>query len=759
MSAATAPAPEGRRVTAVVATVCVLGAASLAGVAALARILPRPSDAPTEVTWWLVGLLLLATAVAEVVTVPVPHGDALEELTFFEVAVVIGVLTLPPVVAVVVPLAGLLLVHVVLRRPLIKAAFNLGSYAAASSALVATYLLVGHGQPRFSAWSVIGLVVGTLLFAVINLVALVELFHALEGLPLLEGWRDEWMLSLTMAIGGVAVGASVVAMAEFAPALVPLAAFPALALWSAYRSAAQRAREREQARLLVDFGLALATSDDLGGDRVLEPAIDAVRRLAGGRTARLATGPEDADLLAVVADTDATAVAAPPGLLPEGWDPALVLPLEVGRTEPAALVVGGLETEIGPDRLPLLGALGTAIAGALRARDAGRALLAETESLRAVVDHSRDGIAVVTADGRVRLWSPALVRMTGVDMSGQSVDEVAEPAATLLRVDEQHARAYQAPPRSMTVTLPSGETRDLTVYTTRAWSAGYGAPEGGAPFTAVYTVHDDTAVRRADRLKADFVATISHELRTPITPIKGYAQLLARRGDRMEPQRRAEALELIAERADHLGRLVDDLLLASRVTGPTKLTIQASDLDLRDLVRRTVASFPRLADRVELDLPDQPVLVRCDSHRAGQCIANLLSNAEKYTPVDTPVEVRLSGPGGGDRMAVVIVRDHGPGIPPDEQDKVFQRFYRIEDPFTMRTGGSGLGLHISLELAKAMGGSLTLVSQPGDGCTFALALPLASVSTEDPGGAWAQGARTETTATGEGTGSLRGEAR
>lgn len=111
-------------------------------------------------------------------------------------------------------------------------------------------------------------------------------------------------------------------------------------------------------------------------------------------------------------------------------------------------------------------------------------------------------------------------------------------------------------------------------------------------------------------------------------------------------------------------------------------------------------------------------MVRADRTRVTQIVGNLVGNALKYTPPDTPIQISF-GPGD---PTEVRVTDHGPGIAADEQDRVFERFYRIEDPLTMRTGGSGLGLHISRELARAMGGDVRLNSSPGEGSTFILQL-------------------------------------
>jgi signal transduction histidine kinase len=274
---------------------------------------------------------------------------------------------------------------------------------------------------------------------------------------------------------------------------------------------------------------------------------------------------------------------------------------------------------------------------------------------------------------------------------------------------------------TISVTRPDGESRDLSVSIVLARPTESGAP------VSIFTVHDLTSQARADRLKADFIATISHELRTPLTPIKGYAQLLRTKGDAMSPERRYAALDLIAERADHMGRLVEDLLMASRASGSlgSKLATTPAQHDLRDVVQDAASTFPELAGRLVLELTDDVVPVYCDEVRTVQILSNLLSNAVKYSAADSPIVLRQCPTEFGDTHVRIQVIDHGFGIAADDLDRVFQRFYRVEDAMTMRTSGSGLGLYIARELAAVMGGDLYVTSTLGVGSTFTLTLPRA----------------------------------
>jgi signal transduction histidine kinase len=245
----------------------------------------------------------------------------------------------------------------------------------------------------------------------------------------------------------------------------------------------------------------------------------------------------------------------------------------------------------------------------------------------------------------------------------------------------------------------------------------------------VVIVHDVTRQREVERLKADFIATVSHELRTPVTPIKGYADLLRRRGDRMTAEKRNECLDIIIDRVNHLARLVEDLLLASRISSPRTPShdVTLGSADLVALTRRAVDDFQADAARVHLMLPDAPLLASCDPLRAVQVIGNLVSNALKYSPPTTQVDVAVSAYDG---RARVTVTDRGRGIPADQVETVFDKFHRVEDPLTMTTGGTGLGLYIARQLARAMNGDVVVRSTLGVGSTFVLVLPLAAAVPE-----------------------------
>jgi len=719
----------GRRLTvpAVVGAVCVLGALSLGLAALIVPRFPEPDGFRDVHATWAILAFAVAAAVSELVSVPLMHGADKEDLTFFEIVTVAGILVLDPAWAVVAPLLGLALVQLVLRIPAKKVAFNLGSYATATVAAVITYLAITGGSGRFSLRGVVALVVAMTLFTLINTLLLAAVLRAAEGIGVRAFMADVWGLSVLMTVGSIGVGALAVAIAPVSVWLLPFTLMPAMALWYAYRSTSQRAEERERNRWLVTLSGVL--TDERPLPELLADATNAIRAAFGAGAADVLL-PAEGDLSTTFTAAEGV-VPVPVTRLPEGWGSAVSFGLELGDGRRGALLLGDTAGARRPWTLKptdeaVLTTVATSLGSAIRSAERHAALVEETSKLKAVVENASDGIAVLSGTGRVRLWSPAMVRITGVSEQS-ALDPFTEPAAALTAIVAtalvDGVVVGQGPaevePRPFTITRPDGETRDISVAVVRARANADGEP------IAILTVHDVTSQARADRLKSDFVATISHELRTPITPIKGYAQLLLARGDAMTPEKRRSAYELIADRADHLGRLVEDLLMASRASGTlgSKLATTPQGHDLRTIVSAATESFPAMAGRLVVEQPDTPVPVWCDSVRSVQILSNLLSNAMKYSPEGTPIRVGVPESEFGDTHAVVTVTDQGCGLAAGDLERVFERFYRVEDSMTMRTSGSGLGLYIARELAVAMGGSLTVASQPGQGSTFTVRLP------------------------------------
>ncbi len=219
-----------------------------------------------------------------------------------------------------------------------------------------------------------------------------------------------------------------------------------------------------------------------------------------------------------------------------------------------------------------------------------------------------------------------------------------------------------------------------------------------------------------------FLADASHELRTPLTSIRGYAELF-RRGASERPDDLAKSMQRIEQEAGRMGILVEDLLLLARLDQGRPLEKRA--VDLADLSSDAVADA-RAVDRsrtIALS-SNGPVVVQGDETRLRQVLANLLTNALSHTPSGTPVEVSVAQQDG---TASVSVADHGPGLPPTDAGKIFERFYRADRSRARETGGVGLGLSIVAAITKAHDGTVSVEQTPGGGATFRVRFPMSRV--------------------------------
>jgi two-component system OmpR family sensor kinase len=224
-----------------------------------------------------------------------------------------------------------------------------------------------------------------------------------------------------------------------------------------------------------------------------------------------------------------------------------------------------------------------------------------------------------------------------------------------------------------------------------------------------------------------FVGDASHELRTPLTSIRGYAELF-RRGAADRPEDLAKAMRRIEEEADRMGVLVDDLLLLARLDQGRPL--ERAPVDLTRLAADAVDDARTVAPERSIAFsPNGEVFVRGDEVRLRQVMANLLQNAVRHTPADTPVYVQVTS---DENDAVIEVRDEGPGMQTEDANRVFERFWRSDSSRTRASGGTGLGLAIVAAIAEAHGGTATVETAPGEGATFRVQLPRDDWPAPDP---------------------------
>jgi signal transduction histidine kinase len=238
----------------------------------------------------------------------------------------------------------------------------------------------------------------------------------------------------------------------------------------------------------------------------------------------------------------------------------------------------------------------------------------------------------------------------------------------------------------------------------------------------VYAFRDLTEERALESMRQDLVATVSHELRTPLAAIYG-AALTLRRGDvDLEAELRDKLLEVVVEEATRLSEIVNDLLLASQLdSGKVRVNIEQCDpLEIAQLEIETARVHAPAAVEIVLDAPQSLPPVAADAGQLRQVISNLIDNAIKYSPDGGRVTVSLEERNHHVQFAIT---DAGLGIPAAEQQRIFEKFYRLDPDMTRGIGGTGLGLYICRELVRRVNGRIWVESERGKGSTFFVEVP------------------------------------
>jgi len=241
---------------------------------------------------------------------------------------------------------------------------------------------------------------------------------------------------------------------------------------------------------------------------------------------------------------------------------------------------------------------------------------------------------------------------------------------------------------------------------------------------AVAVLHDVSELKKLERVRRDFIANVSHELKTPITAVRGLIETVIDDKE-MNGNQREQFLEKIKNQSERLSSIVTDLLTLSRIESQAG-ALEVDLIDLCGVVSTSVNSLLSTAEAgkksIISELSDKPVKVMGDREALGEVVSNLLVNALKYSPENGEVRIILTC---NDRHAVLEVRDNGIGIEPRHLDRIFERFYRVDKARSREVGGTGLGLAIVRHIAIAHGGKVDVESAPGKGSVFRVTLPLA----------------------------------
>ena len=338
---------------------------------------------------------------------------------------------------------------------------------------------------------------------------------------------------------------------------------------------------------------------------------------------------------------------------------------------------------------------------------------AQRARLEAVLAAMEEAVLAVDAAERVLLANPGLRELFPgpAPLEGRPLLEAVRHSEV---VDALHAALRNGEPQVGELAIgPAAERR------VRLHVAPFAQP-GGRP-GAVAVFHDVTELRRVEAVRRDFVANASHELKTPLTAIRGFAERLAEAD--LDDARAAQSVEVILANAKRLGALVDDLLELARIEGGSA-PLRLEAVDAAELARRLLRDLePRLrAGELSAQVEASGAGTALADRRAlEQVLVNLLDNAIKYTPPGGRVAVRLrDAPGGRLR---VEVEDTGIGIPRRDLPRIFERFYRVDPGRSRALGGTGLGLAIVKHWTQALGGQVGVESQPGHGSCFWLELP------------------------------------
>ncbi len=346
------------------------------------------------------------------------------------------------------------------------------------------------------------------------------------------------------------------------------------------------------------------------------------------------------------------------------------------------------------------------------------AIEGERQQLAAVVDAMSEGVLVTDAEGRVSLANPRWRELFGLggELKGESVLEVGNRTALDRMLS---ATLERQQPRQIELELPdpaSGTPKTLILKSAPLSESG----------GAVVVAEDVTELLRLTEIRRDFVANVSHELKTPLSAIRGFAETLAD-GAKDDPKTSRRFLKRILKQCTRLEALLSDLLTLSRLEHTADQGIVTA-VDMGRIVAEAVEEVGERVAKKNLNLETDLRRVRMiegDTVALERLCANLLANAVKYNRAGGEIQVRLLQSG---HDVVLEVEDTGIGIPTDSTERLFERFYRVDKGRSREEGGTGLGLAIVKHAANLHGGSVEVESELGRGSLFRVRLPSAGTS-------------------------------
>ncbi|MGH9574377.1 MAG: sensor histidine kinase [Candidatus Acidiferrales bacterium] len=352
-----------------------------------------------------------------------------------------------------------------------------------------------------------------------------------------------------------------------------------------------------------------------------------------------------------------------------------------------------------------------------------RSLGGERDRSSAILRSMVEGVGVIDVREHLVFWNRAFAEILNIAPNAgddRPVIEVVRNTA-VLKLIRAALKGEDSLKGNITTGIVQLRMFAVTAAPVRATDAA--SPEiGEKPSGAVVVLHDVTELRRLERVRQDFVANVSHEFKTPLTAIQGFAETLL--GGALEDQKNNRRfLEIIRDHAAQLARVTDDLLKLARIEAG-KLEVQLGPVNVVDVVdlcsETTLLRAQRKGVVVQAEIPPDLPPVRADARLLREVLQNLLDNAVQYTPSGGKIEVQAKA---GPCEVTVAVSDTGIGIPLADQERIFERFYRVDAARSREVGGTGLGLSIARHIVETLGGKLSVESEVGRGSRFSFSIP------------------------------------
>ncbi len=360
----------------------------------------------------------------------------------------------------------------------------------------------------------------------------------------------------------------------------------------------------------------------------------------------------------------------------------------------------------------------------------------QTEEIyRTLLQNSADAVVVTDNDGLITSTNPSFAKLVG-DETTSIIGSQITSFVDWHSHDEADARLGHTPdkkedehgndePKPITVLTRSGAEFIMPASRFPLKDEKSGSAWGF--LTIIYVIQANSL----QQAQTEFVSTVSHELRTPLTSIKGFADTILRAGDRLDVAQQRRYVGIIKDQADRLTRLVEDILAVSRLESKKlQLTIRAIDpLEAIERVQQNLTDKAK-NHKVVVNVAPSLTPVWADADRLEQILTNLIDNAIKYSPAGTTVTITAKGlekaTASDAEMVEFAISDEGVGIPEEHLPQVFSKFGRLDNPLVRQTEGTGLGLYITRSLCLALGGQISVSSQPGN-TTFTVKLPAATL--------------------------------